>query len=139
MIALLGKRAFVALLIFCLCTVHYSLFAPPLSFALCIYSFLACIVLQVIFIFNVNPCSDKYIKMSRPLNFFSQSYYLILAVDINSHTYRQAVQIQISWLLQKPTDFDVHCLQRHGIFGFRRTRVNVFEFYNHCRCVFLDD
>ena len=26
---------------------------------------------------------------------------------------------------KKPTDLDVHCLQRQGISGFRRTRVNV--------------
>ena len=34
------------------------------------------------------------------------------------------MQIQISWLLQKPTDLDLHCLQRQGISGFSRTRVN---------------
>ena len=28
-----------------------------------------------------------------------------------------------SWLLQ-PTDLDLHCLQRQGISGFSRTRVN---------------
>ena len=33
------------------------------------------------------------------------------------------MQIQISWLLQKPTDLDLHCLQRKGISGFSRTRV----------------
>ena len=27
------------------------------------------------------------------------------------------MQIQISWLLQKPTDLDLHCLQRHDISG----------------------
>ena len=27
------------------------------------------------------------------------------------------MQIQISWLLQKPTDLDLHCLQRQGISG----------------------
>ena len=26
------------------------------------------------------------------------------------------MQIQISWLLQKPTDLDLHCLQRQGIY-----------------------
>ena len=26
-------------------------------------------------------------------------------------------------LLKKPTDLDLHCLQRHGISGFSRTRV----------------
>ena len=35
------------------------------------------------------------------------------------------MQIQISWLLQKPTDLDLHCLQRQSISGFSRTRVNV--------------
>ena len=30
---------------------------------------------------------------------------------------------QISWLLQKPTDQDLHCLQRQGISWFSRTRV----------------
>ena len=29
-----------------------------------------------------------------------------------------------SWLLQKPTDLDLHCLQRQDISGFSRTRVN---------------
>ena len=33
------------------------------------------------------------------------------------------MQIQISWLLQKPTDLDLHCLQRQNISGFSRTRV----------------
>ena len=28
------------------------------------------------------------------------------------------MQIQISWLLQKPSDLDLHCLQRQGISGF---------------------
>ena len=33
------------------------------------------------------------------------------------------MQILISWLLQKPTDLDLHCLQRLGISRFSRTRV----------------
>ena len=37
------------------------------------------------------------------------------------------MQIQISWLFQKPTDLDLHCLQRQGISGFSRTRVNQEE------------
>ena len=32
------------------------------------------------------------------------------------------MQIQISWLLMKPTDLDLHCLQRQGISGFSKTR-----------------
>ena len=49
--------------------------------------------------------------MPHPFQIFSQSYYLIQIVDINSHSDWQTVQIQISWLLQKPTDLDLHCLQ----------------------------
>ena len=63
--------------------------------------------------------------MPRPFPIFSQSDYLIQVVDINSNTRWQTVQIQISWLLQKPTDLDLHCLQRQGISGFSRTRVNL--------------
>ena len=33
------------------------------------------------------------------------------------------MQIQISWHLKKPTDLDLHCLQRQGISGFSGTRV----------------
>ena len=49
--------------------------------------------------------------MSCPLLIFGQSGYLIQIVAINLHTWWQTVQIQISWLLQKPTDLDLHCLQ----------------------------
>ena len=38
------------------------------------------------------------------------------------------MQIQISWLLQKPTDLDLHYLQRQGISGFSRTRVITEEY-----------
>ena len=58
---------------------------------------------------------------------FSQSDYLIQVVVTNSNIEWQTVQIQISWLLQKPTDLDLHCLQRHGIFGFSRTRVKTMS------------
>ena len=61
--------------------------------------------------------------MPHPLLIFSQSDYLIQVVDTNSNTEWQTVQIQISWLLQKPTDQDLHCLQRQDISGFSRTRV----------------
>ena len=33
------------------------------------------------------------------------------------------MQIQISWLLQKPTDLDLHYFQRQGISGLSRTRI----------------
>ena len=61
--------------------------------------------------------------MPHPFLIASQSDYLIQIVDINSHTEWQTVQIQISWLLQKPTDQDLLWLQKQGISGFSRTRV----------------
>ena len=63
--------------------------------------------------------------MTRPLLIVSQSDSLIQIVDINSHTKLQTEQIQISWLLQKPTDLDLHCLQRQCISRFSRTRVRM--------------
>ena len=61
--------------------------------------------------------------MPRSLLIFSQSDYLIQVVDTNSNTEWQTVQIQISWLLQKPTDLDLQCLQRQGISEFSNTKV----------------
>ena len=61
--------------------------------------------------------------MPGPLLIVSQSDSLIQIFYINSHTEWQTLQIQISWFLQKPTDLDLHCLQRQGISGFSRTRV----------------
>ena len=66
--------------------------------------------------------------MPRPLPIFSQSNHLIKVADIYSHTKWQTVQIQISWLLQKPTDLDLHCLQRQTISGFSRTRVKTRKY-----------
>ena len=41
------------------------------------------------------------------------------------------MQFQISWLLKKPTDLDLHCLQRQDISGFSRTRVKkIFNIKN---------
>ena len=57
--------------------------------------------------------------MPCPFQIFSQSDYLIQIVDKNLHTEWQTVQIQ------KPTDLDLHCLQRQGISGFSRTRVKL--------------
>ena len=51
--------------------------------------------------------------MPHPLLIFSQLVYLIRVIDTNSNTEWQTGQIQIS-LLQKPTDLDLHCLQRQG-------------------------
>ena len=40
------------------------------------------------------------------------------------------MQVQISWLLQKPTDLDLHCLQMQGICGLSRIRLNaIYQFF----------
>ena len=72
--------------------------------------------------------------MPLPLLIVSQSDYLILIFYINSHTKWQTVKIQISWLLQKPTDLDLHCLQKQGLSGFSRTRVNWEHFLDISCC-----
>ena len=59
--------------------------------------------------------------MSCPSLIVRQLDCLIQVVDTNSCTNLQTVQIQI----QKPTDLGLHCLQRQGISGFSRTRVNI--------------
>ena len=46
-------------------------------------------------------------------------------IDTNSNAEWQTVQNQISWLLKKPTDLDLYCLQMQDISGFSRTRVNM--------------
>ena len=66
--------------------------------------------------------------MPCPLLIVSQSNSLIQIVDINSHSEWQTVQVQISWLLKKPTDLDLHCLQRQVISG-SRTRVKLRSFF----------
>ena len=60
----------------------------------------------------INPCHAKYIDMPCQFLIVNQSDYLIQIVDINSCTEWQTVQIQISWLLKKPADLNLHCLQR---------------------------
>ena len=42
---------------------------------------------------------------------------------MNPHTQWQTVQMQISWLLQKPTDLALHRSQMQNISGTSRTRV----------------
>ena len=71
--------------------------------------------------------------MACPLLIISQSDYLNQVVDQNSHAEWQTVQIQISWLLQKPTDLDLHCLRMQGISRFSRTRVNLVNINVKCR------
>ena len=45
------------------------------------------------------------------------------------------MQIQISWLLQKPTDLDLHCLQ--SISGFSMTRVKRLKNIVFVTCMYL--
>ena len=67
--------------------------------------------------------------MPCPLLIFSQSDCLIQVIDTYSHIQWQTVQIQISWLLQKPSDLDLHCLQMQGISRRSRTRVKNDIYY----------
>ena len=62
-------------------------------------------------------------KLPHSLLIFSQSDSLIHIVEWNSQSEWQTVQIQISWLLQKPTYLALHCLRRQCISGFSRTMV----------------
>ena len=55
--------------------------------------------------------------MPCPLVIVSHSVRWINIVNTNSQTKQQTMQIQISWLLQKPTDLDQHCLQRKAYQG----------------------
>ena len=74
--------------------------------------------------FLLNPCHAEKIKISCPLLIISQSDCLIYVVDKNSDIDWQIVRIQISWLIKKQTDRDLHCLQSWGILEFSGTRIN---------------
>ena len=78
---------------------------------------------------KINLLTFVMLNNLSPLLIFSQSDYLVQVVDTGSNTEWQTVKIQISWLLQKPTDLDLHCLQKEGTSGFSRTRVN--NLYNN--------
>ena len=71
----------------------------------------------------INLSHAELIKMPRQFLIVSQLDYLIKIVDINSHSELQTVRIHMSWLVKKPTDLDLHCLQKQEISGFSRTRV----------------
>ena len=77
------------------------------------------------------PCPAEWIKMPLPLLIFSQSGYLIQIFVINLHTWWQTVQIQISWLLQKPNRSGSKLFAKQGISGFSRTRVKTLLVRNH--------
>ena len=111
----------------------FSLFIPHLSF------FQSCLKMSVLhdwgfpgqlflftFLFRSLQMLLALLMLSKlrymPTSNFQPIRVLIQVVDINSHAKWQTVQIQISWLLQEPTDLDLHCLQRQGSV-FSRTRV----------------
>ena len=77
----------------------------------------------------LNSCLAEWIKMPCPLLISSQSDYLIWVFGRNSHIKWQTVQIQISWLLQKPTDLDLHCLLRQGMTCSARDGLNNVDRY----------
>ena len=76
--------------------------------------------------------------MPSPLLIFSQSDYLVQVVDTGSNTEWQTVKIQISWLLQNPTDLDLHCLQKEGTSGFSRTRVKLWPLFSVQYLIYID-
>ena len=49
--------------------------------------------------------------------------YKFIYLMANSADPDQLASSEASWLLQKPTDLDLHCLQRQGISGFSMIRV----------------
>ena len=55
--------------------------------------------------------------------------YLIRVVDTSSLNEWQTVQIQISWLLKKPTDLDLHCSQRQTYQGSEGPGSNPKQFF----------
>ena len=83
----------------------------------CVHSILAIVLLRAII------CLAEWIKMPCLFLIVSQSSYSIQIVDSNSNSEWQTVQTQISWLLKKPTDLDLHHLQMQGISMTIRTRV----------------
>ena len=61
--------------------------------------------------------------MPHPLVIFSQSDYLIQVVHSNVKYLMTNSADPDQLASKKPTDLDLHCLQRQGISGFSRTRV----------------
>ena len=77
--------------------------------------------------------------MPHPFLIVSQPEYLIQIVDINSHTEWEIVQIQLSWLLQKPADLVLYCLQRQSISRLSRTRVKPTGVKNEANTVMVTE
>ena len=77
---------------------------------------------------KVNPCHAEYIKDVTP-SFYCQPNRILEVVNTNSHIEWQTVQIQISWLVKKPTELDLHCLQRQGISESARSGLTLFNTY----------
>ena len=88
---------------------------------------------------DTNSCHAEETKMSRPFPIPWRSVFLVRSevLGMCSHTQWQAVRIVIRWLLQRPTNLDLHCLQRQGMFGFSRTRFNSLYMLLQCENLLL--
>ena len=84
----------------------------------------SCLKVILILKVNVDPCPAEYIKMPHPVLVFSQLNYLIQIVDINCILNGKQCRSRMVGFF-KPTDLDLHCLQRQDMFGFSRTRVKL--------------
>ena len=72
--------------------------------------------LYILYIFTSPSAQDREVSQLRET--FSPKLPSRMTPDLIA-----TVQIQISWLLQMPTDLDLHYLQMQDIAGFSRTRV----------------
>ena len=70
-------------------------------------------------------------QIPHPLLIVSQSDNLIQVGDTSSNTYQETVPIQISWLLLKPTDLDLHCFQRQGVSRDHQDRFKLSKILFH--------
>ena len=74
------------------------------------------------------PTSDcQPIRFLDPDCWYKFTYWMANSADPDQLASSEANQI--SWLLQKPTDLGLHCLQRQCISWFSRTRVKSWPFY----------
>ena len=62
---------------------------------------------------QVHPHIDDFVQYNQSINL---NLTLVLLNKLRCHIH----------ILQKPTDLDLHCLQRQSISGFSRTRVKIF-------------
>ena len=78
-------------------------------------------VVQLVVFYNSGCQCLRRLPRATPTSNLQSSVYLVQIVDTYSNTEWQTVQIQISWLLKKPTDLDLFA--KHGTSRFSRKRV----------------